>query len=421
MRKALGRLLFETPDWAWLALALALRLAFAFKAGDRFLQMDEGSFDSLAWSLASTGAMSSQGQPAVGPPVVNGFFALCYGLLGHRLFYARAAQAVVSAAFAVMVGRMTQSLSGSRLAGRLALVLAAVYPFFIYYSGVLLSETLYLCAATAGLWWLCRSLRDRGTSLRRAGAAGLALAAAALCRPEAAPIAVLLWAAGALACWLGRWSWRAWAVAVLLWALPLGLWCERNRAAVGAFALDFHGGITMLHGSLLFDENEVDTSLAMAALEKTPFYQETLSLPAPQRDRAYLRRSLAFMRENPGRVAGQWARKLVSFWRFYPRTDKTYRQDERSDPGVGLSRAVLVAASLVFEPALILAGLWGLWVLWRGRPELFPLAVFLLGTMLIHMVSVSQMRYRLPIMPLLILGACARLAAWLEPRASGAR
>jgi len=59
----------------------------------------------------------------------------------------------------------------------------------------------------------------------------------------------------------------------------------------------------------------------------------------------------------------------------------------------------LVAISLVFEPWLILLGLIGLWRLKDKIVEIFPIYLFILGTMGIHMVSVSQMRYRLPIMP----------------------
>jgi hypothetical protein len=224
------------------------------------------------------------------------------------------------------------------------------------------------------------------------------------------PIALLIWAAGLAACFLGLWSKKALFAAVLAWALPLTAWCARNRAAVGVFSLDTHGGLTLLHGSLLFEENEKDTALAMAALERMPFYQETLSLPLPLRDGVYLRKGLAFMREHPRRVLGQWTRKAVNFWRFYPRIEKSYREDVFSHPGAGLDRAGLVAVSLACEPALILGGFWGLWGLRRRWREFYPLGLFLLGTMAIHVVSVSQMRYRLPVMPILILAAAAAAA-----------
>ncbi|MCX5796758.1 MAG: hypothetical protein NTY77_14785 [Elusimicrobia bacterium] len=415
-RRRRDRILFETPDWAWLALALGLRLAFALKLGGQFHQTDESGFHALAWNLASLGFLGQGGAPQAAPPIPVGFFALCLRLGGDSLLWPRLAQAFVSAATAWALGRMTWRLSGSAAAGRLALAAAAVYPFFIYYSGMVLSETLYVAAVVPGLWALCASLQERGASWRPAAAAGLALAAAALCRPEAMPIAVLLWLAGLAACLRRRWTGKALCAAVLAWSLPLTLWCARNRAAVGAFALDLHGGITLLDGTVLFDLNEVDTGVAREALKSLPFYEEGQRLSAVERDRLYLRQGLAFMREQPGRTLRQWARKAVNFWRFYPRADKAYREDSYSHPGAGLGRAALVAVSLACEPALIIGGFWGLWGLRRRREELYPLGLFLLATMAVHVVSVSQMRYRLAVMPILIFAAAAGVAAWTAGR-----
>ena len=72
--------------------------------------------------------------------------------------------------------------------------------------------------------------------------------------------------------------------------------------------------------------------------------------------------------------------------------------------------AALAGVSLLVEPALILGGLAGLWGLRRRWETLLPLPLFLLGTMGIHVIVVSQMRYRLPVMPILILGLASLLA-----------
>ena len=314
MRKAFLRLVFSTPERVWIAVALGLRLAFALKVGDRFHQIDEVGFDAPAWLLATTGSFRVDGQTLVVPPVPNAFFAFFYWLFGRHMLYPRLAQAAVSAGTAWVLGRMTGTLTGSCRAGRLALVTAAVYPFFIYYSGMLLSESLYIAASTLGLWWLCQSLQERGACRWRAPASGLALALAALCRAEGAPIAALIWLGAMLPCLMGRWPWRTWLTAVLMWVMPLLAWSGRNQAAVGSFALDNHGGMAMLHGNLLFDLNEIDTAMAQAELEQIPFYRESLHLSPPLRDRIYIRESLRFIRANPGKVLRQWAEKFVKVW-----------------------------------------------------------------------------------------------------------
>jgi hypothetical protein len=225
------------------------------------------------------------------------------------------------------------------------------------------------------------------------------LGLAALCRAEGAFIMAVVWAAAAA---LRRDRLKTLALAVALWLLPILLWCARNQAAVGRFALDIHGGMTLLHGTELFDLNEVDTGVAQRAFQQTPAYLDSLNLPEAQRDRLYMKEAISFMKAHPGRTLAQWTLKLASFWRPWPRTDKAYQEDAVSHPSAGLPRGALVAISLLFEPALIIGGLYGLWLL-RGRvQELLPLYLWPLGTMAVHVISVSQMRYRLPVMPVLI-------------------
>ncbi|MFA6002685.1 MAG: hypothetical protein WC881_01310 [Elusimicrobiota bacterium] len=413
MRKTLRGLLFDTSDWIWVGLALGLRLAFACRLGDRFHQIDELGFKLISEALASTGTISIDGMPIAAAPLPNAFFGACYRLFGPHMLYPRLLQAFLSTGTAWLIGRAAGNLTDSPRVGRLALALAAIYPFFIYYSGMLMSETLYLVCVVPGIWWLCQSLRERGALPGRAAAAGLALALAALCRAEAAPIVSVIWGAAAVFCLRGRWPWRTWLLAVLAWSLPLLFWCARNQARVGVFALDTHGGVTMLHGTMFFDENEIDTGVALAALEKTGFYQASLDSPPGQRDRIFMRQSLDFMRAHPGRTLRQWGRKFINFWRFYPRLDKTYHETQHSHPTAGLSRGLLTAVSLLFEPLLILGGLCGLWGMRRNWAGLFPIGLFMLLTMGIHLVSVSQMRYRLALMPFLILGSSQFWAARL--------
>lgn len=399
--------------WPWLAGGVALRAGFAWKLGERLYQVDESAYRYAAWQLLTTRSLALDGQAIVIPPVPVGLFAAMMGPF-QSLFWPRLAQGLVNVAACWALGRMAESLSGSRLAGRLALAIGCVYPFFVYYSGMLLTESLNVSLAIFGLWWLTDALGRRDPPDWQPAAGGLALSLAALCRAEAAFIMLPVWAAAALLCAKGRWHWRAWMLGLCVWALPLGLWCARNKAATGAFALDTHGGMALLHGGMFYELNYVDTALAQKAIEQTEFWARAQALPERERDRVFKSEALRFMRENPGRTLKQWAHKLAQFWRFYPRVEKPYLETPQADASAGASRSLLVLISLLFEPALILGGLAGLWA-WRGRwRQLFPLYLWTLGTMAVHVVSVSQMRYRLPVMPVLIVAACSWAAARLK-------
>ena len=361
--------------------ALLLRLAYALKLGSRFYQIDEVGYDAPAKILAETGALSG----IIAPPIPVGFFALFYKLFGHDMLWPRLGQAFAGTAVVWLVGRMTRDVTRSERAGALAMLVAAVYPFFVYYGGVLMSETFYVLFVTLALWQLMAG---------RAWLGGLALGLSALCRVEGAFIAPLVLLAARR------------KEAALFFLIPVLAWMGRNKLAVGAFTLDNHGGMTLIHGTMYHDlAQEKDTADVMKAVENEPWYQEAQRRPEHERDALYRKAAVEWMKANPGATARGWLEKLWLFWRPYPRTDKVYHQTEHSKPDVGLGRGALVAISLLFEPWLILLGLYGLWKL-----RAWPAWAFIAGTCGIHVLVVSMMRYRLPVMPLLIMGACFALS-----------
>ena len=415
MVRQLRRLLLDSPEWAWLALALALRAAFARKLGGGYYQGDEQNYAGFARYLAHLASPS--GAP-IGPPVPCALFALGFRLFGPSLLGPRLLQTFVGTFVAAALGRATAALTRSREAGRIALMVACVYPFFIYYGGMLLSETSYLALIIPAFALIGLGLRDESAPALAGG--GFLLGLGALARAEAAPIGFLVWITVAAAMAAGRTldarAFRRLVLAALCWTLPILGWCARNRVQIGAFALDIHGGQTLLYGTEYFDQNQIDTSAADQAFGASELSRRIQGLPAVERDRAMMRESFDWMETHPRETAAHWAAKAFNFWRFYPRPEKVYERDAAAAPAAGTGRLGLIAISLLFEPALILGGLAGLWALRRER-AIWPQMVFLVGTMGVHVFSLSQMRYRLPVMPTLILGASALAAgAFASPQ-----
>lgn len=398
------------PGWtaSWLLAALVLRAGLSMLLGDRFYQADEHGYDGAALALARWGLFggAGAGEDLIFSPGAPAFFSLVH-LLGGGVRAVRLGQALLSTLTAWMIGRAAEDLTGSGRVGRWALAVACVYPFFVYYAGLLLSETVYLAASVGGLWLLSRSVGEAGADVRRAAAAGLLLSAAGLTRTEGVAVAMAVLAALAVLSALRRYSPRSLAVAVLVWAVPLAGWVVRNKSFCGAYVLDVHGGVTMLHGTMLFEVDQIDTAASMEELKATPLWRESRHLGVVERDRLFFREALRFMRENPGRTLGQWARKFVNFWRLCPRRDKVYPSTAKTRPGLGLNQGLLAAVSLLFEPLLIAGGLWGAWRTRARWERLLPVYVMILVTCAVHVAVVSQMRYRLPVMPWLILLACA--------------
>ena len=396
------RRLWDEP-WAWTLLALALRVGFALLLGERQYQTDEASQAAAAWSLAHFHVLGFGGVAKAMPPLPGAFYAPWFAVFGQRWLAPRLAQACVAGLFPLVLYEMSWRLLESREGARWALRLAAVYPFYVYYSGMLMTETLDVFLSASGLLLLCLSLKDRGGDWRLAAGAGLCASLASLTRMEGAIVfLVLLTLVGLFAAVL-RYSRLSWLVATVFFALPLMGIALRDYARTGALAVDNHGGITFYTGTALFQEGEVDTTVAMKRFYAGSLWPRIKDLDAAAADRECYRAAVTFMRENPALTLWQWWRKSVNFWRLYPRVDKVYAETTYSHPGLGLKRGMLVAISLLFEPALIFGGAYGFWRERRRVGYTFLIPLFILGIWAAHVLTVSMMRYRLPVMAYFIL------------------
>lgn len=402
---------------AWVVVAFVLRAGFALVLGNGFYQADEAGWHAQALSWSQYFVFGVGGKAAVVTPLPSVLFGTAYFIFGPSKLAARLVQAAVGAAVVWALGKTAETASGSSRVGLIATAIAAVYPFFIYYSGVLMSETLYLFGAVCGLGFCVKSLSERGASLPTAAGAGVFWALAGLSRTEGVPIALFLWLALLGLSVLGRYSPKAFALAVLCWTVPLAGWAVRNHGIVGRYTLDTHGGITFLDGSMNFDLNEQDTLFARQAFRMTDVYRRGMAMSEIDRDDYFRAAAFSWMRANPGQVLRQWIHKAFNFWRFYPRLNKEIPAAS-SDARAGMKVWILAAVSLMTEPALIFLGFWGAWTLRERFSELFPFYWMILATFGVHVIVISQMRYRLPVMPVLIIFAATRLNSFLPKEQS---
>ncbi len=399
-----------SPPILWFSLGFVLRLIFALKLGNGFYQIDESGFYKAALNLAHLNIYGSGKMASAGAPIPAFYYALFFRLFGDHPLYARLGLLIPDMVLVWIVWKMTEELTRSQIAGKIALAISSIYPFFIYYGAMMMSETPYLVLIGLGFWQFCKNLAEEGKNFMRSFIAGTSLALAGLSRPEGAVIMLGIWP---LAFFFSRKNSRllkSLALSCLCWTAILFSWSLRNRAQTGSFALDSHGGVNLLYGTMLFNVNEQDTSAAINSIDQIPSLAGIKKLPASLQDKIYWRTAFDFICEHPKAVIKQWGQKTINFWRFYPRQDKFYMEGPRSQPNVGLKRSGLVLISLLTEPFLIFLGSWGIFELLKINRAIYPIFLFILATFFLHMVSVSQMRYRLPVMPFLILGFSSFIA-----------
>jgi 4-amino-4-deoxy-L-arabinose transferase-like glycosyltransferase len=358
--------------------ALAARVAAALVLGSTFRFVDEAIYVDAAMRLR-TGAGLGAGYDNV--PGYPALLAILGTPVPTRVVLLRLAQAALASLGCVLCFGLARRLGGDR-AGLAAAVLYAVDPLLVVSAGLLYPEVtagLMLTAALLAGWDGVR--RDR---LMPIAAAGLLLGVLALLRPVGLVLAPVMLA------WVGLAPGKPWgrrvAYAVCLgltWALALLPWTYRNYR---------------VHGRVV--------PIATAGAASVPLVGNDLA-------RHGLAGALTGAAErDPGGFARRTVRELGGFWELYPTrlmTDDSSRRAElsRRDPRLTstpvLQRSLRdTASALSFGLELALAAV-GLLVGWRTRRRetvwlVTTVLAFSLGYALFH----GKLRYRIPILPIVL-------------------
>ncbi len=385
------------------------------------------------------------------------FLAGCQALFGERTLAVRLVQAVLGTVSVYLVYQLCRQLApsgrraqpaepdvGPKAAGGCSAVtivrgsadrdgcsaplfaaaLAALNPYYIFMSVILLTEAVFEPLMLAALWglavlWPRRSREDDGGPSLPEGRAGppvtgLKAALVSLGSGAAAGMAVLvrpswvLFVPGALAVWvLAAIRARRWpdaARGAMLWlcgvVLVMSPWWVRNARIYGRFV-----PTALWMGASLYDGlNPRATGASDMSFLGDP---DVWPLDEQDQDAELVRRAARFASENPRRVLALAVVKLLRFWSPWPNAE------ELSSP------ALTVAGAAVELPlfGLLALGAWNrrrdlrAWVLAAG-----PLLYF----SALHLIFASSMRYRIPgEMPALALAAFGGLTLWTWWRKPG--
>jgi 4-amino-4-deoxy-L-arabinose transferase-like glycosyltransferase len=381
--------------------AIYWELARAIAAGDPYLVMQ--------WGVPHF-ALRTPGYPL--------FLAACRGLFGPNLLAVRLVQAVLGTLAVWLVARLARSVlvakgdsegdhsaaspSPWRWIPLAAASIAAIDPYIVAMSALVLSEATFLPLMLLGLWGLAvlwRPQPPKRPALVAFGT-GLAMGLAILSRPSWAlflPVILAAWFLGA-----GRGmrlrALKGSLVVVLATAAVLAPWWVRNAQVIGKFV-----PTALWVGASLYDGigPQANGESDMAFVEEP----DVRSLGEVEQDAVFLERATSFAKAHPGRMLELALIKLGRFWSPWPNAG-TLR-----GPGVA------PASALVTLPVLALIAI-GVWDRRRDFRALVLLAGPLLYFCVLHMVFVSSIRYRIPgEVPALALAGVGlgRLLAWGRP------
>jgi 4-amino-4-deoxy-L-arabinose transferase-like glycosyltransferase len=386
--------------WAVGLLALLARLAFLALEPKSDLAGDEPSWIALADRevLRLRRPFSPFRSGLIFYPPLYPYFLAANAWLFGAFDAARITQAVlggVTAAAITAVGTHIVSARGGLLAG----LLVAFHPELLWFAAHYWSETLFM----AFFWWAVERLLAAGRT-GRAGPAllsGLLWGLSALTRETALYMAPL--AAGHL-CLVGRGARRyltpvIFSLGLLLTVAP---WTWRNHVVFGGFVpISTFGALNLWQGN--------------SHLSRDDLYvvSDSVEGSIAQYDLARREARKAILARQPFWIFEKVRRETVPFWACCSEAVLHFERGAYEDPPPAAVLATFLSIAGVY--ALLLVGfLWSLRDLVR-KPEGRFLVVLLLAYFAMHLAAYSVDRFRLPMLPVLVVGAAGALAGGWRP------
>ena len=319
---------------------------------------------------------------------------LAYRLPGYPLFVAgcgavvpvvRIVQAAIDTSTVLAAFLLARRLSGNAVVGLCAAVAVAVNPFLVYFSGLLLSETVFIAAVVWG----------SVAAARRALPVTIALfVAAAYLRPTALVLApALVWVA--LNCNGDRaYHWRVVLLVLLSLILSLLPWTIRNWVRLGVPVwTTTNDGITFYDGF----HNGATGGSDQRFVGQLP---SLLSMNEVDRSRDLSRRAWQWVVGHPKLLPGLSLRKIARGWSPVPLS---------RDFGRPLYRWIGGAYAVPFD-LLCLVGLASRRL--TGRAKVLSLAPAVVLTA-VQVLTVGSIRYRMPAEPFLaVLAGAGAVDLW---------
>jgi hypothetical protein len=361
---------------------------------------DEQRFLASAIRLAASGDFWSSGGRAWEMPGTALFFAPAIWLFGPHdaVLPIRLLQALLVVIQSALIAATARRIFQNATTGFIAACIGALYPFFLFYQGLLLSETLFdtlMMGGVASLYWW----RERGLRIDAAlVVACLCFVAAIMTKATLTILPPFLLAATA---WLAGTSWRrviaVFVTATCLYAAFMSPWWVRNAMLFGTFVPFTTNGAENLY--LGNNPHNADSGIDWATDVDPAVANRMFAIPDElTRQHAFAATAIAYIKSDPAAFFRAVAKKFVRFWNIVPNA---------AEFKGGLYSTVSAAS---FGPILAFALIC---VAWQRRQWrlLAPIYLIVGYFTFVHVVTIASLRYRLPLEPLLIVLAADQIAA----------
>ena len=381
----------------WLMAAVAfsfvLRIAYVLHSGDSFVYPDEADYHGIALKL-----LSGPARPEIfvsREPLYPFLISLVYRVAGPHPVAVKLLQACFSMAGLYFIYGTARLLFAKR-AAVIALLIAAFYPFSIFYDARLIRESLLYFWAPAIIFFSLKAIKGGN---KHAYAAALFTGLAVLTKM----IHIFYWPVFILAGLFFKkitLKHAVFSTCVLCAALSPVLLFNYSYTGQAYIA---RGQNFNLYESLVLPNEIVGSDEEAGVIAKDPVFAAGVKLPPGEQDKYFIAKTLAEIKARPANFARKTAWKFAKLWRPYPYKRTNYAH----------GWLLLTLISLLSDGWLMPLGLYAAVKLAARAREFFPVYACVAVFTGICSLSWSQMRYRLPLMPFFIIFSAYVLDSWL--------
>ncbi|NOZ64835.1 MAG: hypothetical protein GXO71_07960, partial [Caldiserica bacterium] len=297
-------------------------------------------------------------------------------------------QALLGALSCFILFKIARSLFGLT-AGWVAYGISAFYYPFIQLSGYIMPEMFFIFLFLSFLYFLYR-WHDTASPFYLI-ATGILLGVSALTKEPA--ILLILF----IPFWIAYYSKGAKVKNILIFLISLFLvftpWVLRNFLVLHSFV-----PFTLSSGHTLYLGNNPSSTGGRGGDwklgEDTRYPEDIPPLFSLEADKELKKRAIKFIRENPGRFLQLTGRRIINMWRPY------YSDSSRASKLVsGISYLLLMSF-----------GLWGIILSHKEWKKYSPLYFYLIANFFLYAFTISTIRYRYPLIPIIIIFASLPLS-----------
>ena len=329
-------------------------------------------------------------------PFIAVFYSFFYKLFAKSgmLIVLRLIQSFLLIINAVLISKISYMVFKDSLAKNLSLIIMLFYPFFIFYSGLLLSESFFVFFLITAFYFLYKYKESSFCSLKYFVLTNAFFALATYTKASMTFLPVIL--ISSFYYFNNNFNFfkslKIFIYSLITFCIFLSPWWLRNYMIFDKTVL-----FTTTSGFVMYLGNNSNNLNADIDISRDVESDKVAKIRELKDEvlvnEAFKKEAFSFIKENPKEFLSLAFLKLKRFYNIKMNTKKH-------------SYIYSIIVFITFTPILIFFIL-GVFLNKTYYKSLSPIYILILYFTLVHMILIASLRYRLPIEPFLILLACA--------------